>query len=287
MRKIVLCFGTLISLFLLLSCSGNSNKQAGVPATMAELQKAKEVISYYSTSLEVLKNLVNEKEINALLDYMNLKGKAPALPTIVEPMISPKDSAILMKPDSCFNAATRRNLTQNYAGLFNTRNEFYMNFDAYQNFMKEKNVTEADKLLQANYQLSIEMSEYKQNIYDILTPFTEQAEQVILAENPLKEHIVAIGKMSGEVQNIINLYAGRHAMRDARINDDVAKLTKELELAKKLPAVPGHEKEMKDYNHFLTQVEAFLKVLPQVRANGAYSESGYDMLINSYGLSLD
>ena len=44
-----------------------------------------EVIKYYNTSLGVLKDMVKEKDVNAVLDYMEQKGKTPALSAIVPP----------------------------------------------------------------------------------------------------------------------------------------------------------------------------------------------------------
>lgn len=190
-----------MGVFLLLSCSGNSKGQKGAGATVAELPKAKEVVTYYSTSLEVLRDLVNEKEINALLTHMNLKGKNVEVPAIIQPIISSKDSAMVMNPHTCFNAETRQ--------------------------------------------------------------------------------------MSSDPLSILNLYTGRHTMRDARIDHDITELAKELQLAKRLPAVPDHAKEMKDYDQFLSHVEAFLKILPEVRQDGSYTESAYDKLHNAYSAATD
>lgn len=100
----------------------------------------------------------------------------------------------MLNPGNCFNEETRRNLKQNYTGLFQARTEFYANFDTYLSYLKKKDVTNAKKLLDVNYQLSTQMSEYKQNIFDILSPFTEQAELVLLVDNPLKAQIMSVRK---------------------------------------------------------------------------------------------
>ena len=67
------------------------------------------------------------------------------------------------------------------------------------------------QLLGVNYQLSTQMSEYKQNIFDILSPFTEQAELVLLVDNPLKAQIISVRKMSSTMQSILNLYARKQS----------------------------------------------------------------------------
>ena len=81
MKKNLLFFGALVSAFLLASCSGGSKSKAPVAST-ADIENATEVIKYYNTSLGVLKDMVKEKDVNAVLDYMEQKGKVPALTAI-------------------------------------------------------------------------------------------------------------------------------------------------------------------------------------------------------------
>lgn len=285
MKKNLLFFGALVSAFLLASCSGGSKSKAPVAST-ANIENATEVIKYYNTSLGVLKDMVKEKDVNAVLDYMEQKGKVPALTAIAPPAVVAKDSATVMNPGDYFNRETRQNLVQNYAGLFKARAEFYANFDTYLSYLKKKDVTKAKQLLDANYQLSTQMSEYKQNVFDILSPFTEQAEQVLLADSPLKEQIMSVRKMSATMQSILNLYARKHMMDGPRIDLKVAELTKQLDAAKKLPAVNGHESEMKSYQTFLSQVEIFIKQVQKAREKGEYSDADYDMLTSAYETSI-
>ena len=285
MKKNLLFFGALVSAFLLASCSGGSKSKAPVAST-ADIENATEVIKYYNTSLGVLKDMVKEKDVNAVLDYMEQKGKVPALTAIAPPAVVAKDSATVMNPGDYFNRETRQNLVQNYAGLFKARAEFYANFDTYLSYLKKKDVTKAKQLLEANYQLSTQMSEYKQNVFDILSPFTEQAEQVLLADSPLKEQIMSVRKMSATMQSILNLYARKHMMDGPRIDLKVAELTKQLDAAKKLPAVNGHESKMKSYQTFLSQVEIFIKQVQKAREKGEYSDADYDMLTSAYETSI-
>lgn len=286
MKKNLLLFGALVSAFFLASCSGGNKSQTTPAASTAEMENAAEVIRYYHTSLGVLRNMVKEKDVNAVLGYMEQKGKAPAIPAIAPLVISEKDSAALMNPGTYFNKETRQNLVQNYAGLFKSRAEFYANFDAYLSLLKKKELAKAGKLLDANYQLSTQMSEYKQNIFDILSPFTEQAEQLLLADDPMKEQMISVRKMSANMESILNLYARKHSMDGARIDLKVAELTRELDAAKKLPVVEGYEQETKSYQAYLTQVEAFIKQIKKAREKGAYSDADYEMLTSAYETSI-
>ena len=282
MRKNLLLFGALIGAFLLASCSGGNKSQSTTSVSTGDVENAMEVVKYYNTSLSVLKDVVNEKDVNAVLGYMEQKGKAPAPPAISE-----KDTVMLMNPGTCFNEETRQNLKQNYAGLFRSRAQFYSNFNTYLSYLKTKDYAKANQLLEASYRLSIEMAEYKMNVFDILSPFTEQAEQVLLVDSPLKEQIMSVRKMASTMQSIINLYARKHVvMETARIDLKITELTRQLEAARKLPVVAGHENDMKAYQAFLAQVETFIKQAQKVREKGEYTDADYEMLTSAYETSV-
>lgn len=289
MKKKILLFGALIGAFLLVSCSGGNKKQTvSSPTDPEELDDASQVINYYHTSLIVLRHVANAKDINAVLGYMEQKGKVPAVAPIAPPEVSAKDTVELMNPGDYFDGEVRENLKQNYQGLFSSRMQFYANFNKYLSYKQSKETAKAAELLEKNYQLSVAMSEYKQVIFDILSPLTERAEKELLADEPLKEQIMAMRKMSGTVQSIMNLYSRKHAMDGMRIDVKMAELRKELEAAKKLPAVTGYDEEMKNYQSFLSSVESFMKDMQKARDKGAYSDADYNAMsdVYEYGLSV-
>ena len=256
--------------------------------TPEELDDASKVINYYHTSLIVLRHVANAKDVNAVLGYMEQNGKVPEVAPIAPPEVSARDTAELMYPGAYFNEEVRQNLKQNYKGLFTTRAQFYANFDKFLSYRQSKETAKAAKLLEENYQLSVAMSEYKQVIFDILSPLTEQAEKELLADEPLKDQIMAMRKMSGTVQSIMNLYSRKHAMDGIRIDVKMAELKKELEAAKKLPAVTGYDEELKNYHSFLSSVESFMKDMQKARDKGAYSDADYNSMSDAYeyGLSV-
>ena len=259
MKKNILFFGALVGALLLVSCSGGNKKQAASSVASEELDNASKVINYYHTSLIVLRHVANAKDINAVLGYMEQTGKVPEVSPIAPPEVSARDTAELMDPGDYFNIEVRQNLKQSYRGLFSARTQFYDNFNKFLSYKQAKETAKIGKLLDENYRLSVEMSEYKQVIFDILSPLTEQAEKELLADEPLKDQIMAMRKMSGTVQSIMNLYSRKHALDGMRIDMKMAELKKELEAAKKLPAVTGYDEEQKNYYSFLTSVESFMK----------------------------
>lgn len=155
-------------------------------------------------------------------------------------------------------------------------------------YKKAKDTAKTSQLLDENYRLSIELSEYKQLIFDTLAPFVEQSEKELLADEPLKDQVMAMRKMSSTVQSILNLYSRKHLMDGARIDLKMAELRKQLEAAKKLPSVAGYDKEMKTYQDFLSTVESFMKDMQKARDKGKYSDEEYSSMMDAYeyGLSV-
>jgi hypothetical protein len=70
--------------------------------------------------------------------------------------------------------------------------------------------------------------------------------------------------------------------------EDLVELKKELEAAKKLPAVTGYDEEQKNYYSFLSSVESFMKDMQKARDKGAYSDADYNAMSEAYeyGLSV-
>ena len=288
MKKKFLLFGALVGALLLSSCSGGSKKQTVSSESTEELDNASKVINYYHISLAVLRHVANAKDINAVLGYMEQTGKVPEVEPIAPPEIAARDTAELLDPGDYFNPEVRQNLKQNYAGLFNVRTQFYDNFNKFLAYKKSKDTAKTAQLLNENYKLSVELSENKQVIFDIIRPLTEQAESELLADEPLKDQIMAMRKMSGTVQSIMNLYSRKHAMDGMRIDLKMAELEKELKAAEKIPAVTGYDEELKNFQSFLSTVKSFMNDMQKARSKGAYSDKEYQAMSEAYeyGLSV-
>lgn len=286
MGKILMFAGALAAAFVLASCSGGTRNETSAKYSMAEVEQANQVMKYYNTSLALLKNVVVEKDVNSVLGYMEQGGSAPMLTAIVPPAFSQKDSALVVNPGACFNEETQRNLKQNFLQLFQTRKQFYANFNQYLSLLKMNNKAAADKLLPVNYQLSVEMAEYKENIADILSPFTYEAQKVLLNDNPMKEQMLAMNKMTATMQSILQLCMRKPAPDIVRLDMKMMKLVIQLDIAKRLPVVEGHPQEMKTFQNFLSNVEAFVKEVQHIESQGNYTEAEMATL-SEYGMSLN
>lgn len=283
MGKNLLVLSVWVSVLMLASCVGS--KKETVTYTPEEIADAGQVMKYYDTSLALLKNVVKERDVNAVLGYMEQKTEVPMFSYIMSPVISKKDSAEVMLPDECFGADVRQNLIQNYAELFQSRNQFYANFNKYLSLLKEKKTEGMADLLNDNYELSVVMSECKQNIFDILSPIASNAQRVLLAENPVKEQIIAMKSMSTTMQSIINLYARKHVEDKSRLDLKIMELRLQLDAAEKLPVVKGHEEESEKFKDFLSKTEGFLKIVQDARQKNSYADEDFEE-ISSYGLGI-
>ena len=283
MGKNLLILGAFVSALMLASCVGG--KKETVTYTPEEIADAGQVMKYYDASLALLKNVVKERDVNAVLGYMEQKTEVPMFSYIMSPVISKKDSAAVMLPGEYFGEDVRQNLIQNYAELFQSRNQFYANFNKYLSLLKEKKTEGMVDLLNDNYELSVVMSECKQNIFDILSPIASNAQRVLLAENPVKEQIIAMKSMSTTMQSIINLYARKHVEDKSRLDLKIMELRLQLDAAEKLPVVKGHEEESEKFKDFLSKTEGFLKIVQDARQKNSYADEDFEE-ISSYGLGI-
>lgn len=283
MGKNLLVLSVWVSVLMLASCVGS--KKETVTYTPEEIADAGQVMKYYDASLALLKNVVKERDVNAVLGYMEQKTEVPMFSYIMSPVISKKDSAEVMLPGECFGADVRQNLIQNYAELFQSRNQFYANFNKYLSLLKEKKTEGMADLLNDNYELSVVMSECKQNIFDILSPIASNAQRVLLAENPVKKQIIAMKSMSTTMQSIINLYARKHVEDKSRLDLKIMELRLQLDAAEKLPVVKGHEEESEKFKDFLSKTEGFLKIVQDARQKNSYADEDFEE-ISSYGLGI-
>ena len=283
MGKNLLVLSVWVSVLMLASCVGS--KKETVTYTPEEIADAGQVMKYYDASLALLKNVVKERDVNAVLGYMEQKTEVPMFSYIMSPVISKKDSAAVMLPGEYFGEDVRQNLIQNYAELFQSRNQFYANFNKYLFLLKEKKTEGMADLLNDNYELSVVMSECKQNIFDILSPIASNAQRVLLAENPVKEQIIAMKSMSTTMQSIINLYARKHVEDKSHLDLKIMELRLQLDAAEKLPVVKGHEEESEKFKDFLSKTEGFLKIVQDARQKNSYADEDFGE-ISSYGLGI-
>lgn len=184
MKKNLLLYGVFLCALSVSSCSGTPKSNQTVDSSRMSVENANEVMRYYDTSLKVLKGLVNENEIKTVLGYLDRKTVSDSLPILSQPTISVQDTLLVSNPGDYFSTEDRQNLKENYGRLFRSITAFYENYKNYRLYMQERdykkdNYILADKIRKEELLLSIALSEYKQVIFDILTPVVEGAKTTL------------------------------------------------------------------------------------------------------------
>ena len=80
MKKNLLLYGVFLCALSISSCSGGSKSSHVMDSSSMSVENANEVMKYYDTSLKILKDLVNENEIKAVLGYLDQKMPVDSLP---------------------------------------------------------------------------------------------------------------------------------------------------------------------------------------------------------------
>ena len=191
MKKNLLLYGVFLCALSISSCSGVSKSSHVMDSSSMSVENANEVMKYYDTSLKILKDLVNENEIKAVLGYLDQKMPVDSLPVVSQPVVSVQDTVFVSNPGNYFSENDRQNLKENYGRLFRSISAFYENYKTYRLYMqdqsyKKDNNALADKIRKEELLLSIALSEYKQVIFDILTPIVEGAKITL---TPIKGNV--------------------------------------------------------------------------------------------------
>ena len=191
MKKNLLLYGVFLCALSISSCSVGSKSRDVMDSRSMSVENANEVMKYYDTSLKILKDLVNENEIKAVLGYLDQKMPVDSLPVVSQPVVSVQDTVFVSNPGNYFSENDCQNLKENYGRLFRSISAFYENYKTYRLYMqdqsyKKDNNALADKIRKEELLLSIALSEYKQVIFDILTPIVEGAKITL---TPIKGNV--------------------------------------------------------------------------------------------------
>lgn len=112
MKKNLLLYGVFLCALSISSCSGGSKSSHVMDSSSMSVENANEVMKYYDTSLKILKDLVNENEIKAVLGYLDQKMPVDSLPVVSQPVVSVQDTVFVSNPGNYFNENDRQNLKE-------------------------------------------------------------------------------------------------------------------------------------------------------------------------------
>lgn len=128
---------SVVSLLLLASCGGKGKDAASMDYG---LEEANEVISYYNTSIDITKKMVDMGEISKIIDYMQKNGKTLVAPVVIRTPVSATDTTALLNPGDCFPSSAADSLKMYYRRFFDVSKRLYANYDAYRAYSRPKTI---------------------------------------------------------------------------------------------------------------------------------------------------
>lgn len=285
MKKMLLCLA-IAGVALLSSCGGNGSSNGSMST-----DDANSIIDYYNASLEVMKKAYNSKNREAILEYMQKQKQSVFRPTVSgNPLLHPRDTTMVLNPGSYFSKGVADSLTACYRAYFNAGKKMYDNYNEYQAYLKAEDYKDdkyakAIRLYEENKKLNDEISAAKTGIFTILAPLAEQAEEVCLTGNPLKDQIMAAKQIFNTMETLIEDFVADKVDTNA-IEANYAELEKEVAAARNIPAV-GSAYQKTSYTKFLNEVEAFMGVLRKAKRDNKFNESNYKDLTRAYEITVN
>ena len=246
---------SVVSLLLLASCGGKGKDAASMDYG---LEEANEVISYYNTSIDITKKMVDMGEISKIIDYMQKNGKTLVAPVVIRTPVSATDTTALLNPGDCFPSSAADSLKMYYRRFFDVSKRLYANYDTYRAYIKaedykDDNYAKGNEICKEEKELAEQIPGLRSQIYALLTPYADKAEEATLMDNPLKDHILA--------GNAVNA---------------------KKEAASKLEKKADFQSEMSNYDNLLKYVDKFLGELRKQLRDGKFTEDGYNDLVSEY-----
>ena len=273
---------SLAGLFLLTSCGSKGKDAASMNYDMDE---ANEVITYYNTSLDVIKKQVDMKDVAEMLGYMEKDGKTRIAPVITRRVVMDKDTTDLLHPGDCFPAAAADSLNRLFQSFLDVTNRLYANYDAYRQYIKSEdykddNYARAHEIYAEQQKLAEQVPGLRSELYALLTPYADMAEAATLKDNPLKDHILTGKAIISHMEQVLSLYSETVTKEELQplydaIDSDVA-------TAAKLEKKTDFSSEMLSFENMLGRVDKFQGEFRKQLRDGKFTEDGYNSLLSEY-----
>lgn len=255
---------SVVSLLLLASCGGKGKDAASMDYG---LEEANEVISYYNTSIDITKKMVDMGEISKIIDYMQKNGKTLVAPVVIRTPVSATDTTALLNPGDCFPSSAADSLKMYYP---------YIKAEDY----KDDNYAKGNEICKEEKELAEQIPGLRSQIYALLTPYADKAEEATLMDNPLKDHILAGKALIFEIEKTLELYSPEAKKEDLQAAYNAVNAKKEA--ASKLEKKADFQSEMSNYDNLLKYVDKFLGELRKQLRDGKFTEDGYNDLVSEY-----
>ena len=310
MKKISLIIMVVTTLFT--SCNTNNGKNP-FSKLGSNLEENNDIITYYNNVLEAYKTY-NNSYITKGINYFDkaeefITKKIAGVPTI-KPI---KPIHVIIAPHKKIDSAPKgftdkQELIQNaFQEIRRSANVMYELIDEITLYLDaEDYFDDKGKKLQDNKaKATIQVEHFNANakiLFEAMSPIVQQAEENILEDHPLKEHIISAKKIIAQVDNFIS-EVELQAQNDIINQEKLQSLYNELEnLSSKSQKLTikddNFAKKKSSFNYFNQSIESFLGPARTLMRNSSntnefserdYQEvsSYYNQIINSYNTFVD
>lgn len=263
------------------SCgSGGSSK------TEVSRNDAPQIIEYYNNALSVFQNGYEYDDCEEVIEFMSNNGKARIKPLLVEPTLF-KDSAKMTTPGDYFGKGAGDSLRTAFRAYYAASAKFKDNYQVFQEYVKSEDFKDDDwakgKQLTAENETALQqIRDAKAQVISLISEPADQAEIALLAENPLKDHIILGKHIFAQMDSLMNDVAQEEVNPQAvTTNYDALELL--VKNGRALPAVKDMDNEMKWYGEYLGEVDSFLGIVRKAQRDNKYTQSVLNDMDYQYG----
>lgn len=270
MKRKLFLLAIFASSLLLASCGGNGS------GPRSDAADSREIIGYYNKALEVFRYGYTAEKAGEVFEYMDNKGRALVAPIIIQPNMY-RDSAVMTAPGDCFGKAAGDSLTALFREYYAASERIDKNYAAFKAYLKAEDYKDDDwaegkRLAQQTREAAERIADARGQILGIISGPADEAEMVLMKDNPFKEHVMLSKKIFARMEKVMETVSAEEVDEKA-LTADYSALEQLVKEGRELPAVKDRESEMRSYNEYLDEVDGFLGEVRKARREGRYTES--------------
>lgn len=277
-------FAALIAASLFISCGGGSGSSSS-GGSVDNKQDASNIIEYYNTAIGMFRNAPNADKYQDVIKYMEANGRSITSPLLIAPTAF-RDSAKLINPGTYFSKEQRDTLQMAFREFVQGHKDFVKNYDTFKEYKKaedykDDNWAKGKQLAQENADIFARMQSAKEAVYGIIVPLADDAEMLLMDDNPLKAHIMHAKQIFASMDELMDEAAAEKVNMEA-IDASYTKLEGQVQAGREIPAVADMDREMRYYSEYLDQVEKFMGIVRKARRNSRFTDSVYRDMQSEY-----
>lgn len=217
---------------------------------------------------------------------MNNKGRALIAPIIILSRMY-DDSTGMTAPGNRFGKSAGDSLTMLFREYYAASKKIDDNYEAFKAYKKAEDFKDDDwakgkQLAQEASDATDRIVNAKTQILNIISGPADAAEMVLMADNPLKEHILQAKKIFAQMESMMQTVS-EEQVNEQSLSTAYNTLEQLVKEGRDLPKVKDMDTEMRHYGECLDEVDSFLGVVRKAQRSGKYTQSVLNDMDTEYG----